>query len=133
TGTVQDTGGRCAQQGQFRTRVVGAQSRDSSGHGWLVRTTGTVQDKGGLCAHQGQFRTRVVGAHTRASSGHGWSVHTTGTVQDMGGRCAHQGQFRTRVVCAHSISWLLGTLTIGILQVLSSRQLPGTKRSAGRN
>ncbi|CAI9610893.1 unnamed protein product, partial [Staurois parvus] len=51
-GTVQNTGGRCAQQGQFRTRVVWAHNKDSSGHG------------GGRCTQQGQFRTRVVCAHT---------------------------------------------------------------------
>ncbi|CAI9564306.1 unnamed protein product [Staurois parvus] len=32
TGTVQDTGGQCTQRGQFRTRVVGAHSGNSSGH-----------------------------------------------------------------------------------------------------
>ncbi|CAI9574355.1 unnamed protein product, partial [Staurois parvus] len=48
------------QQGQFRTRVVGAHNRDSSGHGWSVHTTGTVQDTGGRCARQGQFRTLTV-------------------------------------------------------------------------
>ncbi|CAI9619859.1 unnamed protein product, partial [Staurois parvus] len=61
TGTVQDTGGRCTQRGQFRTRVVGAHSGDSSEHGWSVHTTGTVQDTGGRCTQRGQFRTRVVG------------------------------------------------------------------------
>ncbi|CAI9618650.1 unnamed protein product, partial [Staurois parvus] len=114
-GTVQNTGGRCTQQGQFRTRVVGAHSRDSSKHGWSVHTAGTVQNTGGLCAQQGQFRTRVVCAHNRDSSGHG------------GVQCTQQGQFRTRVVCAHTTgsSWLLGTLTVGDLQTLSSRRLPG--------
>ncbi|CAI9571496.1 unnamed protein product, partial [Staurois parvus] len=96
-------GGRGAQQGQFRTRVVCAHSRDSSGHGWSVHTAGTVQDTGGQCAQQRQFRTQVVvsahnrdssghrgGAHDRDSSGHGWSVRTTGTVQDTGGgRCGY--------------------------------------------
>ncbi|CAI9574356.1 unnamed protein product, partial [Staurois parvus] len=75
-----------AQQGQFRTRVVGAHNRDSSGHGWLVHTTGTVQVTGSRCARQGQFRTRVVSAHNRDSSGHRWSVRTTGTVQDTHGK-----------------------------------------------
>ncbi|CAI9571498.1 unnamed protein product [Staurois parvus] len=51
-------GGRCTQQGQFRTQVVGAHSRDSSGHEWLVHTAGTVQDTGGQCTQQGQFRTQ---------------------------------------------------------------------------
>ncbi|CAI9541682.1 unnamed protein product, partial [Staurois parvus] len=46
-GTVQNTGGRCTQQGQFRTRVVSAHSRDSSEHGWSVHTAGTVQDTHG--------------------------------------------------------------------------------------
>ncbi|CAI9555116.1 unnamed protein product, partial [Staurois parvus] len=43
-GTVQDTGSLCAQQGQLRTRVVCAHSRDSSKHGWSVHTAGTVQN-----------------------------------------------------------------------------------------
>ncbi|CAI9550895.1 unnamed protein product, partial [Staurois parvus] len=50
-GTIQNTGGLCTHQGQFRTRVVGAHSRDSS-------------NTGGRCAQQGQFRTWVVCAHT---------------------------------------------------------------------
>ncbi|CAI9593741.1 unnamed protein product, partial [Staurois parvus] len=32
-----------AQQEQFRTQVVSAHNRNSSGHRWSVRTTGTVQ------------------------------------------------------------------------------------------
>ncbi|CAI9543909.1 unnamed protein product, partial [Staurois parvus] len=92
SGTVQDTGGQCTQQEQFRTRVVSAHSGDSSGHGWSVRTTGTVQDTGGQCAQQEQFRTRVVSARNRNSSGHRWSVHPAGTIQDTGGQCAQQEQ-----------------------------------------
>ncbi|CAI9583435.1 unnamed protein product, partial [Staurois parvus] len=53
-------GGRCTQQEQFRTRVVSAHNRKSSGHGWSVHTAGIVQDTGGQCTQQGQFRTRVV-------------------------------------------------------------------------
>ncbi|CAI9610765.1 unnamed protein product, partial [Staurois parvus] len=54
-GTVQNTGGRCTQRGQFKTR-------------WTVHTVGTVQNTGGRCTHRGQFRTRVVGAHSGDSS-----------------------------------------------------------------
>ncbi|CAI9545803.1 unnamed protein product, partial [Staurois parvus] len=108
-GDVQNTGGRCTQRGQFRTRVAGAHSGDSSEHGWLVHTAGTVQNTGGRCTQWGQFRTRVVGAHSEDSSEHGWSVRTTGTVQDTGSLCAQQGQF-----------W---TLTVSGLQTLSGRQL----------
>ncbi|CAI9589041.1 unnamed protein product [Staurois parvus] len=40
--------GQCTQQAQFRTRVVSAHSRHSSGHRWSVRTTTeTVQDTHG--------------------------------------------------------------------------------------
>ncbi|CAI9539631.1 unnamed protein product, partial [Staurois parvus] len=78
---VHNPGGLCAQQGQLRTRVVGAHSRDNSKHRWPVRTAGTVQDTGSLCAQQGQFRTR------------GRSVRTNGTVQDTGSLCAHHRQF----------------------------------------
>ncbi|CAI9615088.1 unnamed protein product, partial [Staurois parvus] len=59
-GTVQYTGGRCTQRGQFRTQVVSAHNRDSSGQGWSVHTVGTVQNTGGQCAQQGQFRTLTV-------------------------------------------------------------------------
>ncbi|CAI9583437.1 unnamed protein product, partial [Staurois parvus] len=41
-GTVQDTGSQCAQQEKFRTRVVSAHCRNSSGHGWSVHTAGTT-------------------------------------------------------------------------------------------
>ncbi|CAI9550721.1 unnamed protein product, partial [Staurois parvus] len=95
--------------GQFRTRVGGAHSGDSSEHGWAVHTAGTVQNTGCQCAQQGQFRTRVVGAHSGDSSEHGWSVHTVGTVQDTGGRCTQRGKFRT--------------LTVNSLHTLSSRRL----------
>ncbi|CAI9588303.1 unnamed protein product, partial [Staurois parvus] len=59
-------GSQCTQQGQFKTRVVCAHSRDSSKHGWSVHTAGTVQNTGGRC--------------------------TAGTVQNTGGRCTQQGQ-----------------------------------------
>ncbi|CAI9619083.1 unnamed protein product, partial [Staurois parvus] len=113
---------------------------DSSGHGWSVHTAGTVQNTGGRCTQQGQFRTRVISEHNRDSSKHGWSVHTTGTVQDTGGSvrttgtvqdtgslCAQQGQFRTQVICAHhkDSSRVIWALTVGGLQTLSSRWLPG--------
>ncbi|CAI9583436.1 unnamed protein product, partial [Staurois parvus] len=52
-----DTGSQCAQQEKFRTRVVSAHCRNSSGHGWSVHTAGTVQDTGGQCAQQEQLRT----------------------------------------------------------------------------
>ncbi|CAI9586217.1 unnamed protein product, partial [Staurois parvus] len=42
-----DSTGRCTQRGQFRTRVVSAHSRGSSGHRSSVCTTGTVQNTHG--------------------------------------------------------------------------------------
>ncbi|CAI9562175.1 unnamed protein product, partial [Staurois parvus] len=119
TGTVQDTGGRCTQRGQFRTQVVSAHNRNSSGHRWSVRTTGTVQDTGDQCTQQGQFRTRVVGTHSGDSSGHGWSVHTAGTVQNTGGRYTQRGQFRT--------------LTVRSLKTLSGRRLQTGTTSGQRS
>ncbi|CAI9539300.1 unnamed protein product [Staurois parvus] len=118
-GTVQNTGGRCTQQTQFRTQVVSAHNRDSSGHRWSVHTAGPVQDTGGQCTQRGQFRTRVVGAHSRASSGHGWLVHIADTVQDTVGQCAQQGQFRT--------------LTVRSLQTLSGRRLQTGTTSGQRS
>ncbi|CAI9542530.1 unnamed protein product, partial [Staurois parvus] len=105
-------GGRCAQQGQFKTQVAGAHSRDSLKPQVVgAHTPGTVQNMGGRCTQRGQFRTRVVGAHSGDSFGHsrqaacrpsaaggsrqGRPAHTAGTVQNMGGRCAQQGQFKT--------------------------------------
>ncbi|CAI9542531.1 unnamed protein product, partial [Staurois parvus] len=70
SGTQRDSS--CGR-GQFRTRVVGAHSGDSSEHG-------------------------VVGAHSGDSSEHGWSVHTAGTVQNTGGQCKQRRQFRTRTL-----------------------------------
>ncbi|CAI9536310.1 unnamed protein product, partial [Staurois parvus] len=75
-GTVQDTGGRCTQRGQFRTRVVGAHSGDSSGHGWSVHTAGTVQDTGGRCTQRGQFRTLTVSS-LQTLSGRRLQIGTT--------------------------------------------------------
>ncbi|CAI9532144.1 unnamed protein product, partial [Staurois parvus] len=85
--TVQDTGGRCTQRGQFRTRVVGAHSGDSSEQGWSVHTAGTVQNTGGWCTQQAQFRTQVVSAHNRDSSGHRWSD----SLQTLRGRWLQTG------------------------------------------
>ncbi|CAI9614292.1 unnamed protein product, partial [Staurois parvus] len=90
----QNTGGRCTQQGQFKTRVVSEHSRGSSEHGWSVHTAGTVQNTGGRCTQQKQFRTR------------GRSVRSTGTVKDTGSLGAQQGQFRTQ-----TLRRLSGTLT----------------------
>ncbi|CAI9539516.1 unnamed protein product, partial [Staurois parvus] len=89
-GTAQNTGGRCTQQGQFRTRVVGAHSGDSSEHGWSGAHRGDSSEHGWSGAHSGD------------SSEHGWSVHTAGSVQNTGGRCTQRTQFRTQVVSAHN-------------------------------
>ncbi|CAI9537018.1 unnamed protein product, partial [Staurois parvus] len=85
--TVQNTGGWCTQRGQFRTRVVGAHSRDSSEHGWSVRTAGTVQNTGGQCAQQGQFRTRV---SLCAQQGQFWTLTVSG-LQTLSGRWLQTG------------------------------------------